>query len=136
MALVLILDDDLGFVFWLGHALATDFQPFPAPSVPEARKLLRRLRSKVDILILNPLVPGAAAFARSLRRKQRRLVVIATVENIEDLDAVLPEVNAARNKPTLLDEVAMTEWRQLVRQLLSSPRHRPRRASASDGAGD
>ena len=134
MAAVLILDDDLGFVFWLGQALAADFKPIPAPSVQDARKLLRRLRIPVDVLIVNPLVPGAAYFTRDLRRKQGRLRAIAAVRYTEELDPMLQDLNAARSKPGILDHVAMSEWRQVVRQVLASKtRPRSRRATASDG---
>lgn len=120
MKSVLILDDDLGFVFWLGQALAAGFRPIPGPSLSEARKLLRRVRTPIDVLIVNPVLPGAAQFTRALRRKQRHLRVIGAVRYTEELDRMLPELDAARSKPGILDEIAMEEWRQAVRQVLAA----------------
>ena len=129
MAAILILDDDLGFLFWLGQALAADFKPIPAPSVADAKKLLRRLRTRIDVLIVNPLIPGAVPFTRGLRRKQGRLRVIAAVRYTEELDPILQDLNAARSKPGILDQIAMAEWRQAVRQVLTSKPKRRGRAS-------
>ncbi len=85
VATILILDDDLGFCFWLGQALtAPQCETVPARSVAEATALIGRFKLKIDFLILNPSVPGAADFTRTLRREQKHLRV-ATLES-EDSD--------------------------------------------------
>ena len=112
MATILILDNDLGFMFWLGQALTvTGLTPMPAPSVPEARKLLGRFPKAVDVLIVNMEVWEAPEYTRSLRSLQGKLRVIATV----------------RQGAEVLDELTTVEWRRAVRQLLpgkSGPRSR------------
>lgn len=76
MATILILDNDLGFCFWLGQTLTTpQCKVFPATNIAEAVALIAQFKLKIDFLILNPEVPGAAEFARGLRREQRHVRV-------------------------------------------------------------
>jgi DNA-binding response OmpR family regulator len=83
---ILILDNDLGFLFWLGQALtASHCKAFPATSITEAVSLIAQFKLKIDLLIMNPAVPGAADFMRSLRREQRHLrVAVMTAETHEE----------------------------------------------------
>jgi len=136
MHAVLILDDDLGFVFWLGEALtAGRFQPIPAQSVATAERLLRTLKIKVDLLIVNPAVPGATEFARELRRRQEKLRVVAALGHPDDLEIVVRDADTARSKPHILDELAKSEWREMVRGVLSGKSNRPARKAAGRESG-
>lgn len=86
MATILILDDDLGFSFWLGHTLtAPHCDTFPAKSVAEAAALIGHFKLKIDFLIMNPAVPGASDFKRALRREQKHLRV-ATLDGPDSDD--------------------------------------------------
>ena len=120
MATALILDDDLGFVLWLSQALAPgEIQAIPSLKVTEAKRLLRELGLNVDVLIVNPMVPGAGAYAKTLLSQQRKLRMMAVVERPEDQAAVPFIVHAVRTKPLILDDLAMSEWRQAIERLLS-----------------
>ena len=80
MATILILDDDLGFAFWLGQTLsAPHCETLPAKNVPEATALIDQFKLTIDLVIMSPTVPGAADFTRGLRRQQGHLRV-ATLE--------------------------------------------------------
>jgi hypothetical protein len=122
MATILILDDDLGFVFWLGQTLTSpQFRPFPAPSVADAKKLLKNLAAGLDILIVNPELNGALEFARGLRMRQRGLRLIAALGYPPASSEAPPGFDAARNKPDERDEAEQTAWEQLIRRVLSRP---------------
>jgi DNA-binding response OmpR family regulator len=76
VATILILDNNLGFAFWLGQALSTsNCEALPAMNVTEATALIGRFKLEVDLVILNPSVPGAADFTQTLRRQQGHLRV-------------------------------------------------------------
>jgi DNA-binding response OmpR family regulator len=65
---ILILDDDLGFVFWLGQTLdAAGYDSLPAKGVPEAIELLAQFRLRIDVLIARCTLPHVAEFANALR---------------------------------------------------------------------
>lgn len=74
MATILILNNDLGFALWLGQALAaSNCETLPATNVAEAAALVGHFKLNVDLVIVNPAVPGALEYSRSLRREQGRL---------------------------------------------------------------
>jgi DNA-binding response OmpR family regulator len=101
VATILILDNDLGFSFWLGQSLtAPHCRALPAKSVAEAVALIGQFKLKIDFLIMNPAVPGANDFTRALRREQRHLRVAALVpetgesgERFESLQTVTEREN-------------------------------------------
>jgi DNA-binding response OmpR family regulator len=66
---IIILDDDLAFVLWLGHTLvANGYSAFPATSVPEALRLIEELQGEsVDLVIANPVLPGVSELLDGLR---------------------------------------------------------------------
>jgi DNA-binding NtrC family response regulator len=64
---VLIVDDDLGFVFWLGSLLGTRYQVWPARSSADAAALMQELGAEVDLLVIDPNLSGASAFMEAQR---------------------------------------------------------------------
>lgn len=86
MATILILDNNLGFAFWLGQALsASKCEALPAMNVPEATALIGHFKLTIDLVIMNPSVPGAADFTRALRQEQGYLrVATLDPESIDD----------------------------------------------------
>lgn len=91
MTTILILDDDLGFTLWLGQALsASNCRALPATNVTEAAALIGHFSLMVDLVILNPCVPGGAEFTRTLRTDQGRLRVATLDVDGNDLDRRSP----------------------------------------------
>lgn len=120
MKSVLILDPDLGFLVWLGQALAVGgYLGVPAPSVPEAIALIGKLDLMIDLLVLDPTLPGSGEFARSLRAAQGRLRVIAVIASMEDLKTAFPGVDAVRFRPILANDLEASKWLNTVRRLLA-----------------
>ena len=115
MKTVLLVDDDLGFAFWLGQALdRAGYETWPAQSVPAAESLLATVRLPVDLLVINVSLPRAPAFAIHLGRTRADFKVIAVYEGPDDVVQPFPEASAAHHKPTTIDTVAKLEWVQLV----------------------
>lgn len=93
MATILILDNDLGFCFWLGQAMtASQCKAFPATTITEAVTLIAQFKLKIDFLILNPAVPGAMDFMRALRREQRHLRVAVMAADLAEVREQSAEV--------------------------------------------
>jgi len=76
---IIILDDDLGFVFWLAHVLvANGYSAFPATNVSEALKLIQELQGEsVDLVIANLGLTGVSELLDRLRTRHVSLKVIA-----------------------------------------------------------
>ena len=126
MKTVLIVDRDLGFVFWLGRVLDdSGYEAIPAREVPDAMQLLHELQATVDLLIVNPALPGAADLIYTLRRSAQPLQVMALLDGPEEPAARPPGTDAFRAKPTEVDEISRLEWVDSIDRLLGAPRRVP-----------
>ena len=125
MKSVLIVDRDLGFVFWLGRVLDdTGYEAIPAREVPDAMQLLHELHAEIDLLIVNPALPGARDLIRTLRRNTHPIRVMALVDGPEPA-VPPPGTEAARAKPTEVDEISRLEWVDSIDRLMGTPRRMP-----------
>jgi len=116
---ILLIDSDLGFVFWLGHVLrGAGFEALPAKSVADAIALLSLLAGQVDLLIFNPCVNTAASFAADLKRSDQRIKTIAVLP--EEMPAGLSDIDAYKRKTYKFDTSAQEEWLSFIRRVLSS----------------
>jgi DNA-binding response OmpR family regulator len=120
---VLILDDDLAFLLWLGEPLsAAGFEPIPALSVGEAERMLHALRRPIDLVILNPTLVGVREFSQKLRQVQAGdgPILAALLPETGELDTSVPGVSALLRKPLLTDEGAKKKWVNTIREILRS----------------
>ena len=118
---VLIVDDDLGFAFWLGQALdRAGYETWPARSVTAAKSLLAEVRLAVDLLVITASQPRAPVLADYLARANPDLKVIAVYENLTAGFKPFPKASAIHQKPQIIDTAAKLEWVQLVISVLRS----------------
>jgi DNA-binding NtrC family response regulator len=112
---VLIIDSDLGFVFWLARILEeSGYDVLPAKSFSDGISLARRFERELAVLIVNPSFPGSSAFIDYLHRVQDPKLIALT----ESLGSPVPYwVSAMRTKPLKFDESAGQEWLRLVKSV-------------------
>lgn len=98
---VLVVDNDLGFLFWLGKTLETaGYNVVPAVSIPKAHSLLSALTLVPDLLIISPTFLGGADLIAILRRDWPGLRVVAAVdEDTPDASRIPVEVDRWIRKP-------------------------------------
>ena len=120
---ILIVDSDLGFVCWLGEALfGAGYQPWPACSVADAISVVgRKPAIPLDLLIVNPCLPGISHLITLYRRRQAHLKVIAVGRQDEQ---ILPGVKAWHEKPGPRDKSAKQEWVRAIERIFSGSRAR------------
>ena len=117
---VIIVDHDLGFAFWLGHALdQAGYNALPAINVVSAVNLLTELGGAVDLVVINAGVAEADSFIVNLRRVQPHSKVIAVVDDPDSLPVGVPSADLAEHKPIVVDETARADWVATVRMVLS-----------------
>jgi DNA-binding NtrC family response regulator len=116
---ILVVDCDLGFVFWLGQILdRAGYEAFPARSVPDALKLITELHLSVSLMIVDYSLSGAANLIATMRRAQKSLKIMALVE--DDSGPTPPEADAQYRKPRKINEVPTeAEMLHIIRRLLS-----------------
>ena len=117
-SIVLIIDNDLAFVFWLGETLVrAGYQPYPAKDVRQARRLLSRLPKPPALVIVNTYFPGAAAFLRAVQQSIIGLEAIG-ISDPSTRGGELSESIQTAPRPTRLDG-SVSEWLNLVERVLS-----------------
>ncbi len=117
---VLIIDCDLGFVFWLGHLLdAEAYSALPARTVPDAALLVMQLDLSVDVLVINLALAGADEFITAMHRRKEGVKVIGLQK--DSLDSTdIPGVNAVYYPSlNILDYAAKAEWLKCIEQVLT-----------------
>lgn len=81
MKTVLIVDDDLGFLFWLAKALGNaGYNVVPAVSISKARSIVSDLALMPDLLIINPAVQASSELIRALKLESPGVRTVAAVE--------------------------------------------------------
>ena len=119
MKTVLIIDSDLGFVFWLGRILAdAGCQPLPARDASEAGALLGQLNAEIDLLILNPSLTGADDFANALRRLRQNVKILAALSDADQSAAQVQGADIIARKPVQLDGATCRQWVGMIKQVL------------------
>ncbi len=115
---ILIVDSDIGFIFWLAKVLVDGgHQPWPACSTMDAVALVnRRHLAPLDLLVVNPSLLGATHFIRDLRKKQPNLKVLA-VDPVNDRQ--VRGVNAWRVRPQAADQATKEKWMQEIDRIFS-----------------
>jgi DNA-binding NarL/FixJ family response regulator len=117
---ILIVDDHLGFVFWLGQALQREqYGVLPAMAVTDAITLLPKCVPSLDLLIINLGLPGAPDFVRALRKSREHIKVIALARETEPSPEYYPLVDAL----LLADvngRVDRSEYLRLIHSVLAS----------------
>jgi hypothetical protein len=105
-------------VFWLGHLLdAASYSALPAKSVQDAALLVMQIDLKVDVLVINLALSGAAEFIAALHRSQRDLRVIGVRDDSTE-GMTIAGLNATLSKPVILDEEAKAAWLRGIGQVL------------------
>ena len=116
---VLIVDDDLGFAFWLGQALdRAGFQTWPARSVASAESLLQEMKLRVDLLLIAASLPQAHDFAARMESFHSDLKVIAVYDDIDRVVEQFARDGAVRQKPQAIDSAMESDWVKLVADTL------------------
>jgi DNA-binding response OmpR family regulator len=111
MRTVLIVDRDLGFVFWLGQILdRAGYRALPAKTCEDAAELLSRLNLEIHLLIVDGSLASAGELADGLRCRQRHLKVIALTGEVEERSSAFPGADASHRRCSSGDATSEKEW--------------------------
>jgi DNA-binding response OmpR family regulator len=112
---ILIVDNNPGFIFWLGDVLiGADYQPWPACNASDAISVAgRKPQVRVDLLIVNASLSGVSKLIAHLRRTQPQVRVMA----LGPQDETLAGVNAWQLTPGFSDDSAKQEFIKVVKHM-------------------
>ena len=115
---VLIVDDDLGFVWWLGDIfIEVGGRALPALNCGEAVVLTKRFGVEPDLIILNPSLPGASKMLQSYVQTKPHLKIV-TIGPPSKALATSIHVHATLERPSQMEPILRTEWLEKLRKVL------------------
>ena len=118
MQSVLIVDHDLGFVFWLGRALdAAGYCALPAKDVTSALELLNEFPVTVSLLIISQHETWLPLL-KVLLAKNQSLKIIALAGDRKDVGKLALAGRSAN--PDCSDEAPEAEWLAIVESTLTA----------------
>ena len=117
---VLIVDEDLGFLFWLGELLVeAGCQAVPAFGCLEAVSRIRQFNvKKLDAIFVNPALPGTSDMLHALGRTHGGLRIILIGSSGIDVSGMMP-AHAMLEKPRSWQRISRQEWQRKVKQALN-----------------
>jgi DNA-binding NtrC family response regulator len=114
---VLIVDEDLGFVWWLGQIFSqAGCQVVPTLGSDQTLSLARELNLKVDVIVVNPELSGISELIQALSAT-RRPKVVAIRNHDSNVRVALP-AHATLERPSGWGPVSEKEWLECVRRLV------------------
>jgi DNA-binding NtrC family response regulator len=130
---ILIVDYQLGFVFWLGQALdRAGFVCWPAKSVADARALLKQMRVEIGLLVIDTSMAGASALSHEVFELQGHLRVVGLHASNEDMPSNAIGVDSWLQRPSNRSLRASFDFVETIRKQLSLSVNFPRQPLASN----
>jgi DNA-binding response OmpR family regulator len=114
---ILIVDEDVGFLWWLGELFhEAGYQSIPALSCREALSLARDVKGGVDLVLVHPGLRGVSHLIQALR-SMHAIKVILLQENAGE---TIPGLHAEAiiERPTRDEHLSRQEWRQTISRML------------------
>jgi DNA-binding response OmpR family regulator len=113
---VLVVDSDLGFLAFLSKSLSqAECVAIPATTSETAISLLEELDNpKIDLLVVNLVLPNTADLATALKRKNQSLKVVAIQDRSTTAVTNIP-IDARLQKPSP-DELE-ADWYSTAKQV-------------------
>lgn len=114
---VLVVDEDVGFIWWLAELLAeVGYRSIPALGCRQALALMKGTGSAVEIALINPRLRGAARLVLVLRHYRISKIVLIQEPGVPHL--AMEGALSSIEKPAGSAPVSRVEWRQKVQRLL------------------
>jgi len=116
---VLIVNEDLGFIFWLGD-IVTEARCLciPALNSLQAISLVRELKVEIDLLIVNPALAGVSEMIETLNNAQHSYQIVSSVDKTLNRTR---NIHAEATRP-ILEPVLRQKWLQEVHKIVKSVR--------------
>jgi DNA-binding NtrC family response regulator len=115
---VLIVDDDLGFVWWLGDIFnEAGARCVPALSCGAAMVLAKRLGVEPDMVILNASLDGASKLLEKCTHTNPHLKIV-TIGVPSKALSVSIQLHAIVERPSPSEPIFRREWSEKLRKLL------------------
>ena len=128
----LIVEEDVGFLLWLGQLLTdAGYRTIPASSCRQAAIFARTIGVPLQLAVVNTGLPGTTRMLRALGAEHRDLRIIAIVSPGKKAPAKLP-ASAILEKPRSSEHVSREFWLHRIHHAVADA---PPLASAARAGG-
>jgi len=115
---VLIVDEDLGFLGWLGDLFnEIGYRALPALDCEQAVSLINRFKLDVDVVAVNDELPGVMGMLGMLKRAHRPLKIVAIRTANADVSMLIP-AHATIERPSGWEPISRSDWLQKILSVL------------------
>ena len=116
---VLIIDDDLGFVLWLGQVFhEMGYHPIPALNARQAGRLTKELDLKIAVVVVNSQLPGVGRLIDALSHANSAPLKIILIRDPDASATISIRAHAILDRPSGWEPVSQNVWlRRLYRVL-------------------
>ena len=113
---MLIVDSDLGFIFWLG-VIFNEAGCDVLPAFDAKNAISMTSEFDIDIVVMNPSLPGVREMLSALSTAERTPKIVALDdESIETIGAF--QAHAILKRPSGLQQISHSEWLKRINQVL------------------
>ncbi len=113
----LLVDSDLGFIFWLARTLdVAGYEALPAKSVADAISLVTENRLMIDVVLVNTALPDADRLVEFLKNLRNSVKIIGVAASADATSPAFP-VDALRTKPEHLDDDSRWVWVRFIQAI-------------------
>jgi len=119
---LLIVDNDVGFLWWLGELLTeAGYSAIPALNCNQAIAAIKKFALKVNLLLVNPALTGVVGFVRSLEASQTHLRIILIQESSSGASGLASpgfRYDATLTRPSGWEPITRDDWLRKLRTLV------------------
>jgi hypothetical protein len=116
---LLIVDNDVGFLWWLGEIFTeAGYQAVPALNCSQALAAVKKFHMQVDLLVVNPALTAVSRLLTSLERPGRDLKIVLIREGPIGLKYPGFRYDATLTRPSGWEPVSRPDWLRKLRNLL------------------
>lgn len=124
---VLIVDDDVAFVWWLGEMFTeAGYQVIPALNGNQALSLVGNLQVEINVLIVNTALSGVGQLVKSLAESAGDLKIVLIHDNRNSKTPNF-RYDASLTRPVGREPVSREDWLRKLRTLLKQLEATPHR---------
>jgi hypothetical protein len=125
---LLIVDNDVGFLWWLGEIFVeAGYRAVPALNCSQALAAVKKFELKLDLLVVNPALTGVARLAMSLERRNPDIKIVVIREGPIGLKYPGYRYDATLTRPSGWEPITRTDWLRKLRTLLKQIETTPAR---------
>jgi len=115
---VLIVDRDVGFLFWLGEVFTkAGCRAIPALDCGQAVSLIRKLSVQLAAVIVNPELIEVAWMIKTLRRSNGQFKVVTISDDDPDVGSTI-QTHVTLKRPRLGELVSSEDWLNRAQEVL------------------